>query len=751
MTAATLLAVALALLVVPGAAICLAAGSTWRDAVAAGPALTLAVVAAGCVVTAASDMPWVPASAGAIALVALLCAGLVGPAARQLVGRARRRSRDEDDDEAAGPPAAHTRRADTGHARRPVHGRRDAARHDTPGGRGAGRWLSDVVVVVIAAVPAVQVLIATRGLAAIPQGWDALFHGGATRYIAETGRAGILDLAPVGQPANPHFYYPDTYHALASLLLHLPGDGSPGALNGLPGALNALSAVTGVVFVLAVAVLAGRLCGGSRLAAVGAALVAASCWTFPYLPLGRGPVLPFALGVAIIPGLVLLAEHIAGRRWRSRHRHGLGRASTGDDAPPPSSGTVPGLVAPALLLGAGLAGAWSVHPSVAMAAAIPLFVQAAAGLVAAPGLRPRVAVAGGFALAAVPAGLYAGWVVTRVSPDTTDALAGFSWPRHMGVPRAVAGVFDLGPTAVSSTGITVLVLIGLVVAVTYPRWRRPLVAMVATLVIYGTLYVLAAAVEGDWVRMFTGYWWDDAYRFASLLVLPTAVLAGAGARALIPRGSLRRPAARTGVAVAAVCALAVVSGQAVLARDLRVWGFDDGPAVNALEREVLDLLAERYDGGVVLNDPFDGTGWVYALHGVPVVFGAPLADDPVAQVGADRMTLYTSINRYGFDPSITYEVQRQDVRWVVVGTGVVGGPGRPGGFIGLHLNPNLRLVAENEGSRLYEVLPVPADHPPLLPPPGIPPMTPPEQPPNTDSPVVDVAGPGPATSLGGTG
>ena len=153
----------------------------------------------------------------------------------------------------------------------------------------------------------------------------------------------------------------------------------------------------------------------------------------------------------------------------------------------------------------------------------------------------------------------------------------------------------------------------------------------------------------------------------------------------------------------------------------------------------------------MLGDPFDGTAWVYALHGVPVVFGAPLADDPVAQVGADRMTLYTSINRYGFDPSITYEVQRQDVRWVVVGTGVVGGPGRPGGFVGLHLNPNLRVVAENEGARLYEVLPVPADHPPQLPPPGIPPMTPLEQPPNTDSPVVDVAETGPGASLGGTG
>lgn len=746
MTAAILLAAALVLLVVPGAAICLAAGTRWRDAVAAGPALTLAVVAVGCAVTAATDMPWGPASAGATALVALLCAGLVGVVARVVAGRALPRARADADDggaDGADDDGADDKDngADDKRAVPLARGRRSNARHAAPGDRRTGRWMTDLVVVVLAALPAVQVLIATCGLAAIPQGWDALFHGGATRYIAETGQAGLTDLAPVSQPANPHFYYPDTYHALASLLMHLPGDGTPGAVNGLPGALNAMSAVTGVVFVLGVAVLAGRLCGGSRLAAAVAALVAASCWTFPYLALGRGPVLPFALGVAIIPGLVLLGEHLAG--WRRG----------GDDAErgAASRGVIPGLVAPALLLGAGVAGAWSVHPSVALAVAIPLFVQAVAGLVAAPGLRPRLAVVGGFALAAVPAGLYAGWTVSLVSSGTADALAGFSWPRDVRVPRAVAGVFDLGPTAVSSAGITVLVLMGLVAAAAYPRWRRPLAAMVAALVGYGVLYVLAAAVDGDWVRLITGFWWDDFYRFSSLLVLPTAVLAGAGARALIPRGSVRRPAARLGVAAVTVCALAAVSGHAVLARDLRVWGYGDGPAVNARERVMLDRIAELYDGGVVLNDPFDGTAWVYALHGVPVVFGAPLADNPVVQFGADRMTLYTSINRYGFDPSITYEVQRQDVRWVVVGTGVVGGPGRPGGFIGLHLNPNLHLVEENEGARLYEVLPVPADHPQVPPPPGIPPMTPLGQPPNTDSPVVDAVPPVPGTNLGGTG
>ncbi len=683
---ALILLAAVVLLIVPGAAICRAAGIRWRDAVAAGPALTLAVVAVGSAVTAAADLRWGLLSAGLTALAALTAAGMVGIAARATDRGTWRRGEGRDDD-------------------------------DEPRSGGPGPGVIDLVVVVLAAVPAIQVLIATHGLTAIPQNWDAIFHGGATRFIAETGRAGVTDLAPVSQPANPHFFYPDTYHAFAALLVGLPG-------GALPEALNAVSAATGVVFVLGVAVLTGRLCGGSRLAAVASAVVAASAWTFPYLALAHGPLLPYALGVAVIPGLILLGEQLAARR--------------------------PRMPAHALLLGAGMAGAWSVHPSVALAAVIPLSAQAVAGLVTAPGLRSRLVVVGGFVLAALPAGAYVGWSVRMVTAGTTESLASFSWPREVGVGRAVAGVLDLGPTAVASMGMAVAVLVGLVAAVTDPRRRRPLAAPFTALLVFGVLYVLAAAVQGDWVRQATGFWWDDVNRFASLLVLPSAVLAGAGVRALVPRGSVRRPAARPAVAVVAVLALLTASGHGVLARDMRVWGYGDGPAVTADERVVLDGLGERYDGGVVLGDPFDGTAWVYALHGVPVVFGAPLADDPVAQVGADRMVLYTSVNRYGFDPIVTREMVRQDVRWVIVGTGSVGGPGRPGGFIGLHLNPNLRLVEANPGARLYEVLPVPADHPPVLPPPGIPAVTPSGQPPNTDSPVVEAAPSDPATSLDAT-
>lgn len=58
------------------------------------------------------------------------------------------------------------------------------------------------------------------------------------------------------------------------------------------------------------------------------------------------------------------------------------------------------------------------------------------------------------------------------------------------------------------------------------------------------------------------------------------------------------------------------------------------------------------------------------------------------------------------------------------------------GFVGLHLNPHLRLVEENSQARLYEVLPVDPSLPPQAPPPGIPLTVPLLQPANTDSPVV---------------
>lgn len=147
MTVALVLLAAVALVVVPGAAVCLAAGTRWRDAVAAGPALTLAVVAVGSAVTAAVDLRWGIVSAGVAALAALVCAVVVGIASRVTDRGTWRRGEGEYDDD--------------------------------PRSGGPGPGVADLVVVALAVVPVAHILVATRGLTAIPQGWDAIFHGGA--------------------------------------------------------------------------------------------------------------------------------------------------------------------------------------------------------------------------------------------------------------------------------------------------------------------------------------------------------------------------------------------------------------------------------------------------------------------------------------------------------------------------------------------------------------------------------------------
>src|SRR5699024_12241064 len=123
----------------------------------------------------------------------------------------------------------------------------------------------------------------------------------------------------------------------------------------------------------------------------------------------------------------------------------------------------------------------------------------------------------------------------------TSRIAALGCPRPRPRRQGVAGGPDAGPAAPASVALAVAGRLGLGAAVAVPGRRRPLAAPVAALIGFGALYVLAAAVHGDRVRLLTGLWWDDVNRFAALLAIPTVVLAGAGVRALVPRGSWRRP------------------------------------------------------------------------------------------------------------------------------------------------------------------------------------------------------------------
>lgn len=722
MTVLVLYLLALALVVAPGALICVAAGSSWRDGLVAGPALTAAVTGVACLASMRTDTHWGPVTA-LLAAVAAVCAALLfGTAVRAVEWRLARRgapgvvASPEGAPEADGadtPAGETTSGVSAPDDTTPYDASRFGRRHRTrPSPRTA---LASVLVLLLSLVPAVQVAVATRGFTAIPQGWDGIFHGAAVRFIAITGLAGPGDLGPVSQPLNEHFFYPNTYHALGALLVGAPG-------GGLPQVLDVLSAVTGTLFVIGTAALSARLAhtAGARraaagwtgwrpsptVAAVASAVAAAGSWVFPFAVIGRGQLLPYAFGLALLPGVLLLAERVCTGPRRLSH---------------------------AVLLAAALVGTWSVHPSVALAVSVPLAVRALVALVvpdpapaagttrsggasgaasaitAAPtgptastatdaaagstavtasattavtatglttvtdtttttdtttpdavtgssaprsGWRTRLAVAGCFAIAAVFAGAFA-LVHVRFMRAGAEDMRGYSWPPTDSVPQALASVLDLGPDPWASVGLSVAVLLGLGVVVGRRGPRSTYLPQVVLFAAAATFVVLTKALELDWVRVVSSYFWDDSFRFAALLAMPAALLAGLGVSTLLTgtlvsgtpgRGRVRR---HLPVVVTTVLALLVAVGQASVVPELRKLGYSDGDAVRPGERAVIDSLGARYSGGTVLNDPFDGMAWVYALHGVPVLFPAPLTDKPGEQLGPARMDLYTSMDRYG--------------------------------------------------------------------------------------------------------
>ena len=136
-----------------------------------------------------------------------------------------------------------------------------------------------------------------RGLGhigALPQGFDAVYHGNAVRYIADTGDGSLFGTGHVNWygDAAPVFY-PNAYHLLAAVTNRLSGASIPATLDAntllLPGLL-ALSLVTLVREFRGRAVLAGAV-----------ALTAVAPVMGVYESMDRGPLLPFALGVTLTP------------------------------------------------------------------------------------------------------------------------------------------------------------------------------------------------------------------------------------------------------------------------------------------------------------------------------------------------------------------------------------------------------------------------------------------------------------------
>lgn len=151
---------------------------------------------------------------------------------------------------------------------------------------------------------------------AISQSYDNIFHLNAVRYITDTGDGSSLSLLSMTSADGSGGFYPAAWHDLVALVFSV----FPGSI---PAATNAMTfAVTAFAWPLSVIALALRLRPGSRVVAVGAGVLAAGFIGFPGIVLKWGVLYPNMLGLALLPAymaIVLSAiralEEESPRRW----------------------------------------------------------------------------------------------------------------------------------------------------------------------------------------------------------------------------------------------------------------------------------------------------------------------------------------------------------------------------------------------------------------------------------------------------
>ena len=523
-----------------------------------------------------------------------------------------------------------------------------------------------------AATGFVATLLGLGRIGALPQGFDAVYHGNAVRYIAETGDGGLFGTSHVNWygDAAPVFY-PNAYHLVAAVTYRLSGTSIPETLDAntllLPGFL-ALSLVTLVRTVRGRAVLAGAV-----------ALTAVAPVMGVYESMDRGPLLPFALGVTLTP----LAA-VALRRYLERVA--------------PDTGFVLVLAAVGLLC---------IHSSTLFGGILfagPLLVQrwlerwrrigrdltallpiAVASLVVA-----WLQLSGALGLAAgdVP---YYGWPREYRASTALGALLGFQhFEPHPQVWLSVA--LFLGIVFFARAG--ALRWIGLTAAVT------------------GLAYIVVASSSDDQLVMTLARpWWDDPYRFFSMAAIPLCVLAAHGlaeTQAWL-RGRLPSRVPAVAVAVVVLAGFVVLSnGLYVRSNGARVFtGYQaSDPATlrvtpgEAAAMEELGKLAKP--GEWAMSDRFDGTAWTYALSGVRTVAGHFDETSPPE----DALVLADRFRDYETDPSVQAAVRRLNIHWVILGKPSKD-PGKPyqPGLTGLAGEPFLRAAYRNSDAVIYRLLP----------------------------------------------
>ncbi|MFD5225002.1 DUF6541 family protein [Microbacterium sp. NPDC058342] len=504
---------------------------------------------------------------------------------------------------------------------------------------------------------------------------DATFHLNALRFVAESGSASSLDLLGTIDASG---FYPAAWHSVASLVMGLTGTDAVLAANATS------LAIAGPLWTLSITSLVWSVTRGSLPAAVSAAVMSPALFAFPFDMLDFGVLYPYALALAVLPGvlsLLVLALSPSQAETPSRSRHvwlvitasGVGIVALGLAQP---SAVLVWLIG-AVCAGLGrLAQGWRTADR--------------------PGRIRRML--GAAALLIVASALWL--VVTRFS---SSALWG---PRKPIGAATVDIVLNAGAGPVPIILMSLLSVVGFVISVRVPRLRwLALLAVAITL-----LTLVALSVQNVTVRGLLAAWYADPHRFVAMMPLIVIPLAAIAVDAIF--ATVRRARPRGAVVVAGLLLVAVVAEAAIgvaIAVE-RHWGSYRSTPTSYLssdEETLLEDLNTYVDrGDRVLGNPSAGAAFGYALSGIDVVprtWSMP-GDEDFQEL---RWNL-TDISR---DPAVCSAVRRMDVDYVLDFGQSSNGAGKweMPGLTGFEDHPGFQFVAERGEASLWRIEPCALD------------------------------------------
>jgi len=529
--------------------------------------------------------------------------------------------------------------------------------------------------VVLAAVVGLVVMSrATEAFTGVHQFWDAMFHTNATRYIADSGQSAPAALAALNAPDKPDFFYPNAYHVLGATVLQLtrlPVNELVNVYGGLYAGIFSLSIATVV-----------RVVNSRPALAAASAVVAASMATLPFGLLFFGPLWPFGAGLVVLPGfLALFVATVRSRRLEM-----------------------------IVLTALGAIGMAALHPSAALATGVFCACYLLSRWIELR--RVPLAELRSLVVLGVLAGLYV--IPQYLAATKAAAVLNVSWPIIAPAGHALGALLFLNFVSAPQWWLVLAALVGLVAI----RKLAGLRWLMLGGAVFAGLFVLAASYKGWVVSLLTNPWWNDAWRFAGLAAIAQVVLIGHGI--VVARdgllGWLARRRTRSVGAIPARGAALVVVGLVIAAASGGLYlranttvvhnAYGDGPTVTENERDAMaELRTIVPPGATVMNDPLDGSPWMWALDGVRPVFGYPIAGTAeYSVIGPDRVMLYEKFDELDSNQKVRELVHDSNIQFVYIGSGFATPTStRAPGLAALDSVRALRLVYENSDARVYRV------------------------------------------------